>query len=49
MRVVYLTLGLFVLLGLFEVCHIPPLPDPGCSRLATGLVSCKPATTGHLY
>lgn len=32
MRVIYLTLGLFILLGIAATCRTPPLLPAGCAQ-----------------
>jgi hypothetical protein len=48
MRIVYLTLGLFVLLNLGVDCRMPPLAPADCRAVAGGLVDyVRHAVTEH--
>ena len=48
MRVIYLTLGFFVLIGIGASCRTPSVLPDDCERLAGGLVRCADtASTGH--
>lgn len=40
MRILYLTLGVFVLLNVGAACRTPSAPAPDCARVAGGLVHC---------
>jgi hypothetical protein len=41
MRIVYLTLGLFILLNIGAACRTEAPEAAGCERVAAGLVHCK--------
>lgn len=40
MRILYLTLGVFILINLGAACRTPAGPADGCERLGGGLVRC---------
>lgn len=42
MRILYLTLAVFVLINLGAACRTPPAVPADCERLAGGLVRCTP-------
>lgn len=41
MRIVYLTLGFFILLGIGAACRTPPPAGDNCESFASGLVRCE--------
>lgn len=41
MRIVYLTLGLFILLNIGAACRTPPPAPEGCELVSTGLLHCE--------
>jgi hypothetical protein len=44
MRIVYLTLAVFVLINVGAACRTPPALPGDCERVAGGLVRCAPDT-----
>jgi len=46
MRVVYLTLGLFILFNIGAACRTPPAQTNGCEVVSSGLVHCERRETG---
>jgi len=40
MRILYLTLGVFILINIGAACRMPPGPADGCEQLGGGLVRC---------
>jgi len=42
MRILYLTLGVFILFNIGAACRTPPAVADGCERVAGGLVHCGP-------
>ena len=40
MRIIYLTLALFVLLGIGATCRTPPVKAQNCTPSSAGLVVC---------
>jgi hypothetical protein len=41
MRIVYFTLGLFILFNIGAACRTVPPETTGCQRISAGLVHCK--------
>jgi hypothetical protein len=41
MRILYLTLGLFILLNIGAACRTPPPAPQGCEPVSGGLIRCK--------
>lgn len=44
MRIIYLTLGLYILINIGAACRTPVEIAEGCERVGSGLVHCAPAT-----
>ncbi len=42
MRIIYLTLGLYVLINIGAACRTPVVLAEGCERISGGLVHCPP-------